>query len=300
MADWLLGCSNHFLGNQVLAAQHLRHGLARSGDFKPQLFGLDYRLRALIVYDRVLWLSGFPDRALEIAREAIREAEASSKPVNVCFACLYTAPLFLWCGDFDAAHGVLERLMTHPDWHALPSLHATAFALQGELLIAQGESERGLALLRSALPMMRADRQTIQLARASCALAEGLVAANQVNDALVVVGTAIAEIEAGTELSHFPELLRVQAAVLISMPATNEMVAGAFITRALGEARRQGALAWELRAAMTLARLRIGQGCGEEALELLSSVYARFTEGFETRDLRAAADLLRRSPGAAL
>jgi predicted ATPase/DNA-binding winged helix-turn-helix (wHTH) protein len=296
VADWLLGCSHHFLGNQPAAVQHLRQGLARSGDLKPQLFGLNYRLRALIVYYRVLWLSGFPNRALEVAREAIREAEASNKPVNVCFACLYTAPLFLWCGELDAAHDVLERLMTHPDWHALPSLHATAFALHGELLVHTGESERGLALLQAALPMMRADRQTIQLARASCALAEGLAAADQLNEGLTVIVTAIAEIEAGTEISHLPELLRIHAAILVSMPSTDETVAGAFIARALGEARRQGALAWELRAAMTLAHLRKKQGRGDEGRELLGSVYARFTEGFETRDLRAAAQLLQRGP----
>ena len=120
-------------------------------------------------YHRALWLSGSPDRALEVARETVREAEASNKPLTMCFAWLYTAPSFLWCGELGAAQDALEKLMTHPHWHALPSFHATAFALQGELVMRQGVSERGLALLRSALPMMRADRQTVQLARASCA-----------------------------------------------------------------------------------------------------------------------------------
>jgi len=292
VADWLLGCSHHFMGNQSAARQHLQRGLARSGHLNAQLFGLDYRLRALIVLQRVLWLTGFPDRALEVAQEAICDAEASSKPLNICFSCLYTAPVFLWCGDLGAAHDVLEKLMTHPNWHALPSLHATAFALQGELVIRQGESERGLGLLRSALPMMRADRQTIQLARASCALAEGLAAAGQLNEALAVIDNAIVEAEAGTETSQFPELLRVQADILVSMPSTDEARAEAVIMRALEEARRQCALAWELRTAMTLARLRVKQNRGQEGRELVSSVYARFTEGFETRDLKAAGQLL--------
>jgi predicted ATPase len=62
--------------------------------------------------------------------------------------------------------------------------------------------------------------------------------------------------------------------------------------RALAEARRQGALAWELRTAMTLAKLRDKQGRAEEGRETVSAVHARFTEGFETRDLKAAAQLL--------
>jgi predicted ATPase len=293
VADWLLGCSHHFMGNQSAARQHLQRGLARSGHLSAQLFGLDYRLRALIVFQRVLWLTGFPDRALEVAREAICDAEASNKPLNICFSCLYTTPVFLWCGDLDAAHDVLVKLMTHPNWHALPSLHATAFALQGELVIRQGESQRGLDLLRSALPMMRADRQTIQLARASCALAEGLAAAGQLSEALAVIDNAIAEAEAGTETSQFPELLRVQADILVSVPSADEARAEAVIMRALEEARRQDALAWELRTTMTLARLRVKQNRGQEGRELVSSVYGRFTEGFETRDLKTAVQVLR-------
>ena len=291
IADWLLGCSHHFMGNQPVALQHLQRGLARAGNLNVQLFGLDYRLRALIVLQRALWVSGFPDRALEVAREAIGEAEASSKPLNICFSCLYTAPVFLWCGEFDAARDVLEKLMTHPNWHALPSLHATAFALQGELVLRQGDTERGLALLRSALPMMKADHQTIQLARANCALAEGLAVTGRLTEALEVIGNAIAESEAGTETSQFPELLRVRADILVSMPSADEVLAETVVMRALEEARRQCALAWELRAAMTLARLRVKQNRGE-GRELVSSLYARFTEGFETTDLREARSLL--------
>jgi ATP/maltotriose-dependent transcriptional regulator MalT len=231
---------------------------------------------------------------LEVARQAIREAEASGKPVNICFSYLYTVPVFLWCGELRAAHDMLDKLMTHPNWHALPSLHATAFALQGEVVICQGDSERGLALLRSALPRMRTDLQTIQLARASCALAEGLAAAGQLQEALAVIDNAIAETETGSETSLFPDMLRVQADILVAMmPSANEELAEAVGMRALDEARRQCALAWELRAAMTLARLRVKQGHGEDARELMSAVYARFTEGFETRDLQAAGQLLR-------
>ena len=292
IADWLLGCSHHFLGNQSTARQHLERGLAASGPLSVELFGLDYRFRALIVLERVLWLSGFPNRALEVAREAIREAEASGKPLNICFACLYSAPVFLWCGELAVAHDALEKLMTHPNWHALPSLHSTALALQGELLIRQGEGERGLASLRSALPMMRTDRQTIQLARASCALAEGLAAAGQLKEALAVVGNAMAETEAGTERCQFPELLRMQAELLMALAQPDEERAEAALERSLSVARQQSALSWELRTSTTLARLRSKQGRGHEGRQQLASVFARFTEGFGTVDLEAAKRLL--------
>jgi len=111
-----------------------------------------------------------------------------------------------------------------------------------------------------------------------------------------VIGNAIAETEAGSEMSQYPELLRLHADMLLSLPSTDEAVAEAIIMRALAEARRQGAVAWELRTAMTLKRLRVKQGRAGEGQELVSSVYARFTEGFETHDLKAARELLEAGP----
>jgi predicted ATPase len=58
-------------------------------------------------------------------------------------------------------------------------------------------------------------------------------------------------------------------------------------------ARRQGAKGWELRTTMTLAQLRVMQGRGPEARQLLSTMRDQFTEGFETWDLTAAAEMLR-------
>jgi predicted ATPase len=113
-----------------------------------------------------------------------------------------------------------------------------------------------------------------------------------VNEALAVIANGLAETEAGTETSHLPELLRIQADILISMPSTDDACAEAAVSRALAESRQQCALAWELRAAMTLARLRANQGRGAEGREALAAVYSRFTEGLETRDLKAAGQLL--------
>jgi predicted ATPase len=62
--------------------------------------------------------------------------------------------------------------------------------------------------------------------------------------------------------------------------------------QALDWARRQGALSWELRAAMSLARLLYDQARSADALALLQPIYDRFTEGFDTADLKAAKALL--------
>jgi predicted ATPase len=288
------------MGNQEAAQRHFNRGFACPSPLNVQLFGLDNRVRALVTFDRVLWLCGSADRALEIAREAIAEAAKLSKPLNVCFSLLYTAPVFLWCGEFGAARDVLEKLMTHPNFHALPSLHATAHALQGELLIRTGDAERGVTLLRSALLTMRADRQSLMLARATCVFAEGLTLIGQHDEALAVIGNAITAAVDGEKTAEFPELLRVRAEILLSKPQPDESEVEDCLVRALTVARRQSALSWELRVAMTLARVQARRGRSDEARQLLSCVHSRFTEGFETGDLKAARQLLTELDEAAL
>ena len=90
-----------------------------------------------------------------------------------------------------------------------------------------------------------------------------------------------------------PELLRVKGELLLlqSSPAVDE-TSEALFRQALDEARRQGALSWELRAATSLARLLRDQGRHADAIACLRPVYDRFTEGFETADLIAAKQLL--------
>ena len=89
--------------------------------------------------------------------------------------------------------------------------------------------------------------------------------------------------ERGGERWCLPELLRIKGELLQSEDHCRQ---------ALDLAHRQGALSWELRAATSLARLWKQGGKTAEAIELLTSVYDRFTEGFETADLRTAYALI--------
>jgi predicted ATPase len=205
---------------------------------------------------------------------------------------LYTAPVFLWCGDLVAAREVLEKLMAHPNYHALPSFHVTALALHGELLIRSAEAESGVVSLRSALITMRADRQNLLLAHVTCALAEGLVSIGQHEEALAAICETQSAADAGAEVAELPELLRMRAEVLLSKPQADESEAEAYLVQALTVARRQSALSWELRIATSFARVRTRQRRLDEARQLLGAVYSRFTEGYATGDLKSARQLL--------
>ena len=153
----------------------------------------------------------------------------------------------------------------------------------------------GLRLLRSCFQELGETGITAPrfMRFAAAYMAEGLGKAGQVADALDAIDDAIARAERTEELWQFPELLRVKGElVLLQGAAPQAAAAEDYFEQALDWARRQGAQSWELRAAASLARLLCDQGRSADAVALLQPVYDRFTEGFETADLKAAKALL--------
>ena len=124
-------------------------------------------------------------------------------------------------------------------------------------------------------------------------LAQGIAGLGQIGKALATVGQALARADRGAERWYVAELLRIKGELLIQ-EATAQSVSAAedCFVGAIDVAREQGALFWELRAAMSLARLRVRQDRHYDARQVLSPVYDRFTEGFETADLRCARAIL--------
>ena len=87
-------------------------------------------------------------------------------------------------------------------------------------------------------------------------------------------------------------MYRTTGEIALQSPQPDEAIVQAYFDRALLVARKQQAKSWELRAAMSMARLWRAQGKGDEARELLAPVYGWFTEGFDTLDLKQAKALL--------
>ena len=88
------------------------------------------------------------------------------------------------------------------------------------------------------------------------------------------------------------EVYRIVGEIALIPPETDVAKAEAYFERALAIARAQQAKSWELRGAMSMARLWRGQGKRQEAQDLLAPVYCWFTEGFDTLDLKEAKTLL--------
>ena len=114
----------------------------------------------------------------------------------------------------------------------------------------------------------------------------------QLDDAWRCIGEAMAAIETTKERWNEAEINRIAGEIALMSPKPDETKAQDYFERALAVARQQQAKSWELRAAMSLARLWRDQGKPQQARELLAPVYGWFTEGFDTRDLKEAKALL--------
>ncbi|MBB6095123.1 putative ATPase/DNA-binding winged helix-turn-helix (wHTH) protein [Povalibacter uvarum] len=292
ISDLMQGVARHFVGNQAAARRHFDAGFARAGERNLQLCGNDHRVRALIVLSRVLWLSGLPERATDTARQAITTAMRSGKPLDTCFALLFTSPVYLWCGHWDAAQDVLTQLVNHPHWPILKPFHSSATALQGALLIGRKEAKRGVPMLQAALADMKAERQNVIRTLAALWLADGLMTTGRIEEADTAIRDARHEAVRSGEAVLLPELLRVQAKILLAASPANTDRAVRLLVRAHRIALRQSAFSWDLRVAMDLAHIMLRERDDATARSVLRDAYHRFTEGFATHDLVAATELL--------
>jgi predicted ATPase len=161
------------------------------------------------------------------------------------------------------------------------------------LLVARGEFAQGCALLRAELEFCERANWPIWYPEFTGAMAEGLARLGLVAEARDAVGKGLASADRGGERYYYPELLRLEGELLLREPIDQrDSSAEQSFLASLCLARQQGALALELRAALSIAHLYVGQDRLDEARGILAPVYDRFTEGFDTSDLKAANDLL--------
>ena len=288
-----LGIAHHFLGNQATAQRHCERSITLAvelGTPNVNLFGIDQRIRALVFLARTLWLRGFADQALRTVQTAIGEAASRDHPVPICLSLVHASTILLWTGDLPGASDLIEQLIVHTGRYSLEPFCAAGIALKGELAIAREEPEAGLELLRGALGTLHAQQFNLLITDFIGASAEGLRKTGRFEDALFTIDGAIARAKNSGVEFYLSELLRIKSQILAAQhdrePAMN------CLTEALAVARAQSALAWELRSTMALARMLSEGGQRDQARHTLAVVYDRFTEGFETADLKRACALL--------
>ena len=246
---------------------------------------------------QALWMQGFAEQAVNEARLCLKELQGADHPLLLCRALYGIGRMSTMICDFATADREIARLIEVTKGSNAHFWEAAARFLKGKLLVERGEFAQGLLVLRDAFETCDRTGWHVSYEEYKGALALALAGTGRLNEALVALDDAMATEGADGRGWFAPELLRIKGEVLLQQAADQlALAAEDCFTQAAQMAREQDALFWELRIALSVARLRVSQGRHHEARALLVSVYNRFTEGFATADMKAARTLLEELP----
>ena len=169
---------------------------------------------------------------------------------------------------------------------------AAGLISQGWLSTLTGEASNAVQMLSSGITAWRSTGATLWMPWYLSCLASAHAELGQFDCACRCLGDAITAAVSTQEKWYEAEIHRTAGEIALMLPEPDAAKAETDFERALAIARQQQAKSWELRAAISFARLWRAQGKVQQAREQLAPVYGWFTEGFDTRDLKEAKALL--------
>lgn len=292
------GFTAHFLGDQRTARRQIEYMLSRyvAPVHRAHIvrFQFDQKITARNFLVSILWLQGFVTQAQTMNATNVEEAQAFDHTLTLCNSLAKGACLLsLMANDLPGAQHYTDLLLSRSARDGLPIWHHWGKCFRGILLIKQGDVAAGLDLLRTTLAVLPENRFSLRHTWVFAQYAEGLRLAGSVDEGLGLIDKALGMCERDEELWCIAEVLRIKGELLLARgDAAVDHAAETHFQQSLDWARRQGALSWELRTALSLARRYQGSGRRRDARNLLAPIYGRFTEGFETADLRGAKALI--------
>jgi predicted ATPase len=251
---------------------------------------------------RALWARGYPDRAMVRIGRACATAHPLAPTETRVIASYFTAHLHQLRGETRLAQDHAESALALADDYGLSVWVALARIIRGWARVEQGALDEGVDELRRGLTAYAATGARLWRAQSLGLLAQALTKAGQFDDASAAVLEALDLVLATGEDGSAADLHRIHGDLLLARAAAVKRSPGAgpripervatdveaCLTRALSLARTQHAKSWELRAALSLARLYQWQHRAADAVTLISPLVEWFTEGRDTADVKAA------------
>jgi predicted ATPase/DNA-binding winged helix-turn-helix (wHTH) protein len=306
----LLGYSFHFAGNLAGARRELEAALRQSSS-EERAYEHNASTSATMMNDamgapilalavsaapsalaRTLWLQGQPAAALEYVNQTIADAAGADHPVTLLVALIYAVSVLIWNGDLDDAGEHIARFIANAETYDLASHVLLGRCFQGQLAISRGDTERGIEVLWTCLHDLRGLRYELMTTSFNLSLAQAFIAIDRFDEGLSLIDATIQSVETNGDFCYMPELLRVKANLLLHLPQPQDDSAEDCLQESLTVSRRQGALAWELRTSIDLAKCLAAKGEPGRARALLQPVFDRFADSADSADLRTAEGLL--------
>jgi class 3 adenylate cyclase/predicted ATPase len=292
----LVGTILIWLGDFAEAWKHLDRAVALYDpvEHRPLAarFSQDGRVAALAFRSIALWFLGRPEAAIADIGLAIKYAREIGQAPTLMYALGSVAGVLGHCGKFTLANSFLDELLALADDKDARHWKYQAAIIKGLILAQTGEAPAAIAMIESGLVARRSIGTTASLPRYLCGLASAYTEVGNIDEARRCISEAVKAMEATKERMWEAEVCRVAGEIAFRSPPPDLEAAQAHFEGALKVARAQQTKSLELRAAMSMARLRRDQGKRNEARELLAPIYGWFTEGFDTLDLKQAKALL--------
>jgi tetratricopeptide (TPR) repeat protein len=286
-----------WLGDPVKAQEHADRVLALYSEQRHgHLVGIlntDPKTGSLVFSSISTWMLGYPEQAAQIREDNEAHAHKLGHPFDLGWALNTGSQVFDFLGEPEELLKCLEEVKRLGRENSMSYLAEIAVPRRsGVALIRKGKVAEGVALLERGLAVWEEGGGRIATPYFKSMLAEGMAQLGNLARALDLIDEVIAQIErpGWGERWYYAETLRIKGWLL----ALKRDPAGAerAYLASLDWARTQQAKSWELRTATSYARLLRDQARVGEAHDLLAPVYAWFTEGFGTKDLKEAKQLL--------
>ena len=253
--------------------------------------GFDPGIFSLCHVGLAYWFLGYPDQAKNHSDQAIEFAREQGHPFLITYAWMYASFLSMYRRDVGVAHELADKTITIASEHGHPLWLGGGLAAKGWALGEGGQIEEGIRHIQLGQEKLKAIGAWLGYLQLLTILTEVYRKAGMVSEGLAVVEEAQARIQSMEGWMDEPELHRLEGELLLLRGEPESAVEECF-QRAVEVARRQGAKSWELRATLSLCRLWQKQGKINDARQELSEIYAWFSEGFDTPDLKEAKEFL--------
>ena len=252
-------------------------------------FGQDAGVSILSYRGLALFLLGYPEAALVDAEDALKGAREIGQAASLMFALAHAWLVYLQCRKHAEATAQADELTALADEKGALFWKAGAMAARGYALARTGKTVDAVQMLTAGIAAWRSTGSTMWLPLRLSQLASTHADLGQFDDAWRCIGEAMTAVETTKETWFEAEVNRIAGEIALKSELDAAKAEGYF-ERSLAVARQQQAKSWELRAAMSIARLWRDQGKPQQARELLAPVYGWFS--FDTLDLKEAKALL--------
>jgi class 3 adenylate cyclase/predicted ATPase len=296
MAHRLMGLSLLHTGDVVDGRAHLDRAMTLydPAEHRPLAtrFGQDVGAATLCWKSLAFWLLGYPQAALADTEHALVVAREIGHSATMMYVLNFSAWTHIHCGNYATTNALVDEFSALKDQTGSVFWGAWGMMQRGCLLALTGKASDAVQTITCGVTAMQSTGTTMWIPFWLSYLARANAEIGQPDDARRCIGEAMAAVETAKERWCEAEVNRIAGEIALLSPEPDVAKAETYFERALAVARKQQAKSWELRAAMSMARLWRDQGKRDEARDLLAHVYGWFTEGFDTLDLKEAKALL--------